>query len=351
MNSEQALVDSFLDRAIAEFHTNPLSTQLMRRLARERTALFTISALRHLEADEHSGALRFLSVLLLQQGNLLERIADPIRSSRQKSVNLFRRLIAIDCSFDVKLARMLPDRSGLNHSEAFKGAQAARALDILDETSEGRRLLPVLGHLVDSNDSSTSATATLFVGHRLKSPAWAAKQLERPDQRIRANAIESIWGLDSNDAKALLAQCVSDPCNRVAGNSLVGLHMAGIPGIVEEIETMAGASKPEFRATAAWSMGRMNDPLFVPFLTALVRDEHDKVRSAALRALVGIRREEARAAEEAASRITKMAEEPIAPAEEFVIDPAPVEEEEIEYAMPSFDLRLDGSSFSWKPGA
>ena len=170
METEQQNVDKWLDRAITEFSTNPLSTQLIRRLARECTESFSIAAIRHLETAEQAQADRFLTVLLLQQGSLFERISDPAQGSRERSLNLFKRLLALDPSFDVKLARMLPNRWGANHSEAYRGARAARTLDILDETSVGQRLLPVLSHLVNSPDPSTCATATLFVGHRLKSP-------------------------------------------------------------------------------------------------------------------------------------------------------------------------------------
>ena len=79
----------------------------------------------------------------------------------------------------VKLARRLPDRHGLNHCEAFNALSSYRVLDVLDETSTGRRLVPVLGHLIDSADPRMAAKATLFIGKRIQSAEWAARQLTR----------------------------------------------------------------------------------------------------------------------------------------------------------------------------
>src|SRR5205823_1782944 len=145
--------------------------------------------------------------------------------------------------------------------------------DLLDETSQGRRLLPILGHLADSPDPQVSAKATLFIGRRVQSSVWAEQQLERDDERVRANAIESIWGLKTDAARAILDRCVDDASNRVAGNALVGLYVIGEPGIPHKVRQMASDPQPRFRATAAWAMGRMGDPAFSPQLTGLLKDD------------------------------------------------------------------------------
>lgn len=344
LEPEQKSVERWLGRAIAEFNTNPLCTGLIRRLAREYPDSFSDSAIRHLESPAQSSADRMITVLLVQGGSLFHRISDPLQSSRHRALKLFQRLLTADPSFDVKLARMLPDRSGVNHAEAYRGSRAERAIDILDETSRGRRLLPVLGHLVNSPDSSTCATATLFVGHRLKSPEWVGKQLERIDNRVRANAVESIWGLDTPPARQLLERFVNDRSNRVAGNSLVGLHIIGMQGIVDVVNGMVNDSRHEFRATAAWTMGRMLDPQFVPQLHKLMKDENSRIRSLALRSLLEIR---LTAREEVAAQ----AEPQIVPVERRMEpEKSPHrKDEQIVFRQLRYSplrLNLDGSSFA-----
>lgn len=340
MHSDQALVDMWLDRAVLEFEENPLCTQLMRRLALERPELFSRSALRYLgKPGEQTGAMRFMTSLVLRQKHVYDRISDPGRIALDRAMVLFNRLLTLDPSFDVKVAKMLPDRTGVNHSIALEGSRAARAIEVLDAGSRGRRLLPVLSHLADSRDPRLCARATLFIGRRMKSPAWSERQLENPDQRVRANAIECLWGLDTPQARDLMHRCVEDEGNRVAGNALVGLHLVGEPGIIEEVDSMADAQNHLFRATAAWTMGRIGDTAFLPRLTSLVRDDSEMVRGTALRSLIGIRREEAKAIEVALENTRLL------PAGDLQgTEGHPEEKEE----SPLLYVQMDGSNFAAK---
>jgi hypothetical protein len=257
----------------------------MRRLAYEAPELFTDAAIRHLNSGPSSNAHRLLAILLMRQDQLFQRLANPSATSREQSVKLFRRLLEVDPSFDVKLARKLPGRSYWNQTDAFDSVRSARALDILDETSQGRRLLPILGHLPDSPDAAISAKATLFVGKRVQNPSWTKKQLQRPDQRVRANAVEALWGLSTPSAVDLFENCVDDRNNRVVGNSLVGLHIVGREEAREEVMSMSKSSVAEVRSTAAWAMGRIVTPAFAPRLRELIVDDNNQVRSMALKSL------------------------------------------------------------------
>ena len=163
MESSQSLVDAYLERAIDEFDTNHLSTRLIRRLAEDFPGLFLTAALRYLKTNEQSNALRFLTTVAIRQEAMFEYLTSPDASSRENAVNLFSRFLEIDPSFDVKLAERLPNRRESNLSDALDSVHSTRALDILDQTSRGRRLLPIVGHLPTYRDARISAKATLFV--------------------------------------------------------------------------------------------------------------------------------------------------------------------------------------------
>ena len=124
-----------LERAIAEFDSNPLSVRLIRRMATELPDLFIVAALKYLDSPEESGAHQILTSLMLRHHSVFDEVADPSRGSQRRSVTLFSRLVKVDLSFDVKLARKLPDRSGSNHAEAFDGPRSCRVLDVFDEIS------------------------------------------------------------------------------------------------------------------------------------------------------------------------------------------------------------------------
>jgi HEAT repeat protein len=174
-----------------------------------------------------------------------------------------------------------------------ESTRVARTLTLLDEASPGRRLLPILGHLAHSTDPQISSKAVLFVSRRMQSAAWAAKQLNHPDRRVRANAVQGLWGLNSAEAKDLLRTCLGDECNRVVGNALVGLSMMGEMAVAEEIERISLLPDALFRATAAWAMGKIGHPGFIVTLERLLRDDNRRVRGTALRAMIAIRRMQA----------------------------------------------------------
>jgi HEAT repeat protein len=346
----QKLVDDYLARAMQEFDTSHLSVRLIRRLAEEFPGLFLTSALRYLTSNEESAALRFLGTVAIRQPAMIDYLTSPHASSRDNAVNLFRRFLEIDPSYDVKLAERLPNRRESNLAEALDSQCSTRALDILDQTSRGRRLLPIVGHLPTYRDARISAKATLFVGRRVQSPEWTRKMVALPDHRVRANAVESLWGLDSPAAVELLEECSVDANNRVLGNFLLGLHFAGHGSVERRILSLADAGKYELRSTGAWVMGKIASEECVRRLTSMVRDEHPQVRNTALRSLLEIRRAEAKTPQALAARAAKADAEAAAKAVERAMD-------NIEAVMPDaevrerrarahhFQIRLDGSAF------
>ena len=289
MTLQEKIVDKYVAQAILEFDSSPLARGFLRRLANESPAMFLAAAMKHLRSNENSNGHRYLAVLALRQDELTGYLASPANATREVARNLFLRFLGVDPSFDVKLARKLPDRNSTKQANAFTVTQSTRALDILDQTSRGRRLLPIVGHLPHVADDRIAAKATLFVGRRVMSPAWSAAQLAREEQRIRANAVEAIWGFHSPAAVHLFEMCVKDRNNRVLGNALLGLHILGHRSIEAELLSMARTEAPEYRSTAAWAMGRTAQEKWVDALTVMVRDEHPQVRGMAFRSLKAIR--------------------------------------------------------------
>ena len=339
MSPDYQLTSLYLDRAIEEFDNNPVAARFMRRLANEGPEIFFNIAIERLNGEARSNAHRFLALLVLRQDSLLRQLTSPAFSTREHAVNLFRRFLEVDPLSDVRLAQMLPGRN--THSpEILNGVQSARALDILDATSRGRRLLPILGHLPENGDPVISAKATLFVGRRVLSPEWTARQMSRSNQRVRANAIEALWGLKSPAAIQLFEDHAGDSNNRVAGNALVGLHAAGQPGAVDAIIEKSEAANHLLRTTAAWAMGKIGGDQFYHRLAGLVRDEHPDVRSTAVRSIAGMRRSPAKIT-------TPPIETPPLPVGPEL---APVELVSVLPAIPDVELRLDGSAYSAKRG-
>ena len=283
-------VATYLEQAISEFPEDAKISGAIRKLAAEYPEDFFLAAAKLLKDGATSPALRMVAGAMLRDNSFFVRLTNPARRSCDNAVRLFRTLLSVDPTLDFRLARLLPGRSGGNPDGVLTGGHAVRALDILDKTSTGPRLLSVLGRLHHCDDGRLSAKAALVVGKHRDNPDWTAKQLLRDDPRLRANAIEAFWGARSEAAVRILEGCAESASHRVAGNALVGLHLAGRPGVAEKVLAMSRSGEPGRRAAAAWVMRRIGSPGFVARLAELMRDESPGVRSMAIRAMVEIGR-------------------------------------------------------------
>lgn len=296
MGVGQAIVDQWLDRAVEGFREDHQCARTIRRLAAERPEEFARSALRHLtgkppaEAEEgRLTALRLIATLLARNPNVYSLLTEESTAESGAGLAAFRRMLEVDPLFDVKLAKQLPDRTGINHAGALKSAKGSRALQLLDAGSRGQRLVFSLLHLTESDDTRLCSKATLFVGRRVNNPAWTRRQLNKGDERVRANALESLWGRADEESRRVMQMCVRDGSNRVAGNAVVGLHMTGERGTRDEVLLMATTREARFRATAAWAMGRFGEEQYIESLGALCLDDSEMVRRAATQSLLAIR--------------------------------------------------------------
>ena len=364
LNREELLVKSYLERAVNEPPASLLGHQLVQRFARETPALFSNAALSLLQSEQDLTALRYIIVKLLQQPDLMRRLTNPERLEKYASIRLFKILKQHDQALDVRLAQSLPSRYEKSSSELTLPG-CGRALDVLDQASEGRRIVPILGHLVDHPAPLLSAKATLVIGKRVKSVAWTKRLLTTGDRnpRDRANAIEALWGLHSSEALDLMWDHSVDPHNRVAGNSVLGLHLLGEANAATAVQYMAHRPEPEFRATAAWLMEKMQRNTDAEVLKEMLKDPTPGVRHAALRALVMFHQEELRkqTSQPEGERHSPVPvqetvpETPVVAVLNEVVEPSPVEEPPTEqppeppvFGEPEFNLRLDGRTFSFK---
>lgn len=336
-----------IEHVVAELGTLPGSLRALRSLAEANPLAFFKAAVKLFASHLDAAAYRAMAEILVRQESLFDYLLDARQCSLHNAVQVFRQLLAVDPTLDFRLARMLPPRNETAvPDKRFTGAPAARALEILDQTSPGQRLLSVVGHLPASADRQLSARAALFVGRRLNNPAWVEKQLNREDPRVRANALESVWGLKSSDAVRIMEECVDDSNNRVAGNALVGLHLAGSPDVIMKTILMSMESDPARRSAAAWVMGKIGDPEFVESLKSLMRDPSPQVRSTAVRSLGQISRAETKRLEAQAEQERLLAQQ--AAEQAAASHHAPHHEEHgapepLNLPVPNFELRLDGT--------
>jgi hypothetical protein len=258
------------------------------------------AAVEILKKDTDSRAAQYLVALLIQ-GNLLFRaLGDPVLD-RARAEELARQAYRGDPTVDVKLARQLADSSAVDAGVA--PGMAERLLELIDEISDGRRILPSLMRILRSDNPYLRSKAVLMIGRIGRSLQWIEKRLQESDTRVRANAIEAMWGIDSPEARELLEWATHDNNNRVVGNALVGLYRLGETSPLAELVKLAAHDSPAFRRTAAWAMGETGDPRFTELLGRTMADGNAEVRRSAFAAVGRIRA--------AAGRISQAAEWPV----------------------------------------
>jgi HEAT repeat protein len=228
----------------------------------------------------------YLLNLLVENDLLPQALANDAEFSFAEAVDFVTIASRIDPLLDTKLARWTLNR--LRGESAERATPAARRiLNILERTSTSNRLASILVQLLRIPDPAIRSKAALLLGRGTRGVRWA---LGERDPRVRANAVEAVWGVDSKGIRKALWQLAKDSNNRVAGNALLGLYSLGEEPAMEGLLRMSEHSFPRFRATAAWVMGQTQDPSFLEALHRLEKDRDAQVQRNASLALARIDR-------------------------------------------------------------
>jgi len=256
---------ALVSKAIRELHeTNPDG--------------FVKDAVQILRDGEDSPGTRFLLAVLSARPDYLRFLCDADSFTPAQSAGLIRQLKAQDARLEWKVANMV---AHLNYSE---DKTAAHCLEVLGLLCGDATALPVLRELLGSPSGRIRSKAALLIGHISRNPQWAKLTDVNQDPRVAANAVESIWGLDTLAAKEMFREAVTSAFHRAAVNGAVGLYLARQLEAVTWLWSFARHEEPDFRAAAAWGMGRTGDPRFLKALEALAKDAQEPVRAAAVHA-------------------------------------------------------------------
>jgi hypothetical protein len=272
-----------LETLVRNFDRDPVrSKRLIRQWADEDKPDFLRSAIRVLATDTESRGAQHLVYVIVESGLLLPVLSSPL-FTLEKALAVAQAALAVDPTVDVGLARTLAEDLSAD-SEPH-----ARLIEILAVVSDGARIFPSLIRLLRHPNPHIRSKAVLIIGRGTRSARWVRQRLCDTDPRIRANAAEALWGLDTDEARDLLQSLVHDCNNRVAGNAILGLYRLGDCSMIAEILALAKHEAPLFRATAAWLAGETGDPRFTEMVAGLLRETNAVVRKRAFAALGSIR--------------------------------------------------------------
>jgi HEAT repeat protein len=223
---------------------------------------------------------------LEQSHSLIDVISDEIALNPRQAEILARVALERDASFISRLTRTLAVGSEM----VLSPPRIVRILDVLSRVAQIATLRPTLARLSSHENLFVRSKSSLILARSHGNSNWIRKQFASKDARIRANAIESGWGLVDEQYRRICRDALLDENNRVQGNALVGLHRCSDENWADNMIGMASHKGESFRITAAWAMGYTGDACFIPVLQSLVAAGPGQVRWHAMRAISRIRK-------------------------------------------------------------
>jgi HEAT repeat protein len=278
-------MEELVQQLVAGFAKNYLAYgRNLRELADRNWGDFTRACLTILAEGTDSQGTRFLVTLLTRDETLTGALSDPTLFSIKQAADIAKFALVVDPQFDLDLARPLTS------SPPMDEALTERVLSILEAIGDSRRLRPFLVPLLTHASGRIRSKTALLIGRSIRNPELTEDQLSDQDVRVRANAVEALWGADDPACKSFLQEAARDPNARVAGNAVIGLYKLGDPSSILLLHDFAKRTDPAGQATAAWAMAETGNPRFRTELTRLVGSGDPRLRHHALRGLSGIRR-------------------------------------------------------------
>jgi HEAT repeat protein len=211
-----------------------------------------------------------------------EGLCDPAALSAPEAIAIAKQRAHGDPLFGQRLARSLMDGG-----QPLEAGKALRLLEILAAIFKPLRV-GLIGPLLHHPDPRVQSKAALLVGKGNQDVKWVRYRMLDRDARVRANALEALWDLNTKEARSTLVEALADANNRVVGNALLGLYRIGEPGCVDKIVELAGHADEKFRGTAVWVMQQSGDPSFIPILTKLLQ-EGGPLQAKVMRALTSLK--------------------------------------------------------------
>jgi hypothetical protein len=156
--------------------------------------------------------------------------------------------VGVDSQFDVRLLRSLIHKNGSTSNQELEriagSAAGIRLLEIMSEVSDGTHLLSTVMRLMSHPDPRVRSKAALLVGRSNKNHKWVQERLGESDARVRANAVESLWGADNAGSRAVFWSALGDEHEEFQPRTAWSLSNA-FTSAFKELDAV-----PQFRATA-----------------------------------------------------------------------------------------------------
>ncbi|HEY6340142.1 MAG TPA: HEAT repeat domain-containing protein [Bryobacteraceae bacterium] len=262
----------------------------MRGLQSRDPAGFVLAAARWLTSPdfEKTEATEYLTGLITTGNSLADPLLDENLVPFPVALAMAREISAMEPLFEARLMRKMLENAGGDPAAVPTGI-ALRVLKMIDAISDCSHITVYLMQLERHLSPEVRSKAALLLRRGNVNLRRVRNLLVSEDDRLRANAVESLWGLNTPQSRGILRDAASDPHRRVAINALIGLCKAGESDARYRLIELSAKGDPVSRRAAVWAMGQTGDPEFVPTLEALMRDTDERISGMAARSLARLR--------------------------------------------------------------
>jgi len=262
-----------LATVLAGFGEDPsLTKRQLRNLQAVDASGFLRVSLLHLGSGANGPAECHLAQLLGAERAYVDILTDPDQITDREAITAASMMSVGDPVFCRKLLEMRGSRDV---------RRISRILQLIDRSEQGMVLVPWLRDLVDDENPRLASKAAMILSRLTRNPMVVHRFLRSGDPRVRANAVEGLWGGNIECTRTLLHAAAADSNHRVVANALVELYRCGDSLGQTRIEELVGHADPLFRAAMAWAIGEIGRPELLPALQLL---EHDSALTVRLRA-------------------------------------------------------------------
>lgn len=234
------------------------------------------TCIRELATQGKESEARLMLSWLIAEGRYLGLLLDPDFLSLEEAHRVSQVMRGADPGFFLKFEG-LTDATNAEQDLL----RLERALLLFGEAGTSSVLFPWLRRLTNHPDQRIRSRAVKACCTLRPTAALIEKLLKSEDARVRANAIEALWGMPGTEAIPILREALNDANHRVVVNALVGLHFHQPDEAFEKLLTLCDYPAPLFRAAAAWGLGRIADRRAIPALEKLMKDGANVVRERA----------------------------------------------------------------------
>jgi hypothetical protein len=257
----------------------------LRRLAGRDRAAFVQVASTLLQSWPASSELRCL-ISVLSSNELPDALLSAAVQAVAQAAHLVRTVGVLrshvrTCLTDW-LARETAETSTQRLPDVLRAMELLAGIDRLETP-------PALLDLANHGNEQIRSKAVRLADRENVQQSWRLQRLTDTNARVRANAVESMWGARDPASLQTFEAMLSDDHPRVAGNAVMGLYRADAEADARAaLKNLGAHPDARFRRAAAWVAGEIGGS--ETLLERLRGDSDPAVRVSALKSLVRMRR-------------------------------------------------------------